>query len=132
MAQQRPQDAPTRRLRVTACEAFRTFTDRRSGRQRHVYKVRAETPEGRPVSERLRAFDQLPVDGQLRDYRIRADHHETYGTSYVLSLPGGLTPRVEDLERRVEAIGQRVHRLEQSPAGANGQPATARLARDPH
>lgn len=129
MAQPRAQDAPTRRLRITACEPFRTFSDRRNGRERHVYKVRAETPDGRPVAQRLRAFDQLPTDGQPRDYRIRPDHHETYGTSYVLSLPGGLTPRVEELERRVEAIGHRVHRLEQdAPTAA---PAGARFGDDP-
>lgn len=118
----RPTDAPTRRLRVTACEAFRTFTDRRNGRERHVYRVSAETAEGQPVGARLRAFDQLPVDGELREYRIRRDDHQQYGTTFVLSLPGGLTPRVEDLERRVDALGQRVHRVEQQPS-AERQPA---------
>lgn len=125
-------NTPTRRLKVTACEPFRTYTDQRTGQERQIYRLRAETDQGQALSVRLRSFDELPVDGQLREYRVRRYDHEHYGTSYTLSPAAGLAPRVAELERRVTALGERVHGLEQRPS-TNGQPAVAgsRLGDDP-
>lgn len=114
-------ELPTRRLRVTSCEPFHEFTTK-DGRKGTLYKVRAEDEHGRRVSARLRSFGRLPVDGQVREYQIRKDDHPQYGTSFVLAVAGGLTGRVETLERTVGALGQRIRHLEQG-ARSRGQTA---------
>lgn len=80
-----------------------------------LYEVNAVGEDGQPVTEKLRAFAELPV-GDLKEYEVEKVVHEKYGVSYTLSLGGGggkhLGPKVDEVRDRVESLEQTVQWLD--------------------
>lgn len=103
----------TRKMTVTSCTVARSGTAA-SGREWTLYEVGARDEAGEPVDEQLKAFDPLPI-GELIEYEIERNVHQTYGTSYTLKLPPHLRPKrapTAGVGEQIAGLLQRIERLE--------------------
>lgn len=95
-----------RKLTVTSCVEFRRGHGAKG--EWIIYEVKADDENGEPVKAKLRAFKSLPI-GVEQVYEVEKHVHETYGESFTLYPPKQKTnERVDDLERRVGELEQKL------------------------
>lgn len=71
-----------------------------------LYEVTAQDENGDEV-ERLRTFAHLPR-GDLREFEMQAYDHPEYGRTWTIKgQEGGLTSRVEEIEKRLDRLEER-------------------------
>jgi hypothetical protein len=111
----------TRLLRITSCkDVYHGSNDKGDF---IVYEIGAVDADGNPVEVDLRSFDNLPLDGEPREFEV-TPYHGKNGVSYTLRLPGQaratgsspgarLGPKVDELRERVDGLEHRLTQLEE-------------------
>lgn len=89
------------------------LTEMSSGTGKHgpwtLYAASVTDADGRPIGERFKTFQALPLRAPL-ELEVERQEHEQHGVSYLLKRPGtgngsgGLRARMEALERRVTVL----------------------------
>lgn len=92
-----------------------------SGKSWTLYEVTAVDENGAPIEQKLKSFEDLQGDVEVE---VEVQHHEKYGTSYMLKRAGGgggggnpgnrLGPKVDELRGRVEHLEDQVRNLGQA------------------
>lgn len=105
-----PKGRPTR-LRITSCMAVYTGTNQR-GDQYTIHEVEAVKGDGSPVNEKLRSFENLPLE--VLDLMVVPYRSQKHGLSYTLSRRSkpNTAARVKELEELVRDLLTRVEALE--------------------
>lgn len=113
----------TTKLRITACTSTYTGTNTR-GDEYTIYEVTAVKGSGEIVTEKLRSFENLPLE--VLDLTVTKYVSEKHGVSYTLartSKPNS-GQKIEDLTERVDDLLARVVALEEARAPAPTTPTT--------
>lgn len=76
-----------------------------TGEEYVMYQVIATKPDGIPIEQNLRTFDELPLN-EVLDVTVTPFTSEQWGTSYTLKLKGQTKQQKEmvELRRRIERI----------------------------
>lgn len=100
-----------RSLIVTACSKVFTGTSKTNNKEFSIYEVMATQADGTPLDLPFRAFEDLtPNIGKAAEYDVTPYDRDGHDRTYTLKAKDRpkLTPRVEELERRVQALEQRL------------------------
>ncbi len=121
----KPKGTPMK-LRITSCASVYQGINKR-GDDYCIYELSAAKEDGTGVDQKLRSFEELPV-GELLDLTVTPFHSEKHGTSFTLSRKnkpggGGSSRKVEELTQFVQAIDERLKRLELLQASPAEVPA---------
>lgn len=120
MAESKPSGRASR-LRITSCTQVYHGQNAR-GDQYTIYEVEATRENGAPVRERLRSFENLPLE--LIEVMVVPYRSAKFGISYTLSRrnrPNSaeriaeLTQRADGLDRVVAELKSRLDALEGKP-----------------
>lgn len=104
MAEHRNDKSRETQIIVKQCNPIKSG-DGRDGSRWTMYQLVATKPDGTPIPQNLRTFDEVPVN-EVVDVNVTPFVSETYGTSYTVKLkePSESQRELEALKRRVEAI----------------------------
>lgn len=102
------------KLTITSCEAVHTGNNR-NGNPYTIYEVMAMDEAGAPVTENLRAFDDLPLN-ELLDCEVERYESDAHGVTFTIypkakvarkaggAPKGGLGKSVDELRERVNKL----------------------------
>lgn len=123
-------DLPKRTIIVREIKPLST-TRSPHGTEGTLYEVFAVKADGEQITEKLRTFEDLPLDEEIEVTLKRYDHAK-YGVSYTLkrvregkSGGGGLKDSVDALRQEFNELRDRVSRLESRLPGGAEEPAAA-------
>lgn len=88
-----------------------------------IYAVQAKTEQGETVKEDLRCFKPLEVTGEALPFEVERYDGGARGVSFTLHPLKKAT--LEDLERQVQELRERITRLESGASPPEGAPAAA-------
>lgn len=104
MAQHQNDKTRDTQIIVRECNPIKSGTSDGGGTWT-MYQLIATKPDGTPIPQNLRTFDEQPLH-EVIDVAVTPFVSETYGTSYTIKRRG--VPKsqleIEDLKRRLEAI----------------------------
>jgi len=105
------------RLRITACASV-YHGEHPNGHKYTIYEIEAAKPDGTPVEQRLRSFEELPV-GEEIDLSVVKYQDESAGISYTLSRRGGSgnAAKIKKLEQVVQDLTARLEVVERMALG---------------
>lgn len=90
---------------VRECNPIKSGTSQKTGEQWTMYQLVATKPDGTPIPQNLRSFEEQPIH-EVIDVAVTPFVSESYGTSYTIKRRG--VPKsqleIEDLKRRLEAV----------------------------
>lgn len=115
MAEDQPKGRSTR-LRITSCTQVYVAKNSR-GDEYSIYEIEAVKGDGTPVKEKLRSFDNLPLE--VLDLTVVPYRSQKHGLSYTLSRRNrpNNTKRITELEELVADLVTRVAALEARKRG---------------
>lgn len=99
-------DAPkvTRRLIVTSSKPLRSGVSDKTKKEWTLYALEATDENGNPLAVTLKSFRDCPI-GVLTEYEVETQHHEQYGTSYLITPPKvDARAKLAELEGRIVAL----------------------------
>lgn len=108
-------DSNRKTLIITSCEEKASGTGKKG--EWHLYEVAATTPDGEPVDQELRSFEQLAITGEPAEFEV-TPYDKDGKRSYTLSKPGSnpgqrLGPKVDELREKVEELASRLGQAEE-------------------
>lgn len=114
MADEKPKARPTR-LRITACNQVYVGKNAR-GDEFTIYEVEASKADGSPVEEKLRSFENLPLE--VLDLNVTRYASQKYGLSYTLSrrTKPNRDQQIAELNDKIDALSARLRVLEEKGA----------------
>lgn len=110
MADEKPKGRPTR-LRVTSCTQVYAGKNSR-GDDYTIYEVEAVRGDGEAVTEKLRSFENLPLE--VLDLTVVPYRSQKHGLSYTLSRRSkpNNSKRLDEMEELVASLVTRIEALE--------------------
>lgn len=109
-------------LIVTECREVYRGTNKKN-EPYAIHEVKATSAKGTPVEKALSSFKPIPIDGQVREFKVTGPRDVRGTPTWTIALPFSAAREIAELRRRVEELEARVSGL-QSPAGGASPAAT--------
>lgn len=89
-------------LEILMCSIERQGVSQKTGKAWTLYRVQANDAQGNPISEKLQAFQELPVG--RGEYEVERREHPEYGVSFTVKAPSAFSRRIDELEARIAKL----------------------------
>lgn len=105
MAQHRTDKTKDTQIIVRECNAIKSGPGRDGGAGWTMYQLVATKPDGTPIPQNLRTFEEIPTH-EVVDVNVTPFTSEQYGTSFTVKLkaPSKSQLEIEELKQRLEII----------------------------
>lgn len=119
-----PEEKPTRRLIVRELRKIHEGRTQK-GAEYTIWQVIATTPDGRPIEQNLRTFEELPKS-EVIEVTVDRFVSQQYGESYTLKQVGRRHTKdeIKELRQRIEALERVVYQGQQQQAAPPPPPSS--------
>lgn len=99
---------------VTECREVFKGTDKNQ-KPYVIHAVKATLPDGRTIDRALSTFEPVPIDGQVREFKVTGPRDVRGTPTWTIALPFSAAKEIAELRRRVEALEARLAGLQSRP-----------------